>query len=413
LRDFTEEIPFARGPVRLSLQIQDTWSEPLIRGQATIEEGRIRSKTFNQFITINSMELSFDQKQVVLETFEGKIGGGKLLAGGRWDLEGFSSKKYSINLELESFRFNAISGLNAIVNASLLLQATPEGKSLNGEVLIQRASYDRRIDWQRFVLDVLKGDRESKTALPVGEDVRLNIQILGKDNIRINNNLAEIPLEIDLLLRGTLERPVLLGRMEARGGLIRFRQNDFKIESGAVDFIDPDRLRPILDISATTRIRTTYKVRLTLVGPIDQLELSLSSDPPLASHEILALLTFGTVPEDIDQTQMELVAGAEALDLLTGDIQIAVEEQAKKFGIDCLRVDPLFSNPKTPGTPRVTVCKRLWEDSFYVTYITTFDASGEDILQMEYLINENVSLVGGRDEIGDLGGDLKFRFEFR
>src|SRR3989337_1256366 len=83
-------------------------------------------------------------------------------------------------------------------------------------------------------------------------DTKLNIHFFGKDNIVFQNNLAKLPLEMDLFIRGTVNQPQLLGRIEARSGTADFRKNDFKILHGSADFFDPGRMNPAIDIQAET-----------------------------------------------------------------------------------------------------------------------------------------------------------------
>jgi autotransporter translocation and assembly factor TamB len=63
--------------------------------------------------------------------------------------------------------------------------------------------------------------------------------------------------------------------------------------------------------------------------------------------------------------------------------------------------------------PRVTVSKRLLGDKLYVTYSTAVGAGEEQVLKLDYTLGKNASLVGIRDEKGGIGGDIKFRFEFK
>jgi len=64
-------------------------------------------------------------------------------------------------------------------------------------------------------------------------------------------------------------------------------------------------------------------------------------------------------------------------------------------------------------TPRVTIAKRLLGDKLYVTYSTAVGTGEEQVLKLEYTLGKNTSLVGLRDERGGIGGDIKFRFEFK
>ena len=48
-----------------------------------------------------------------------------------------------------------------------------------------------------------------------------------------------------------------------------------------------------------------------------------------------------------------------------------------------------------------------------MTYSASIGTSEEQVIRLEYILGRNVFLVGERDEQGQVGGDLKFRFEFR
>ena len=413
LSTLSEDISLAHGKTFAAVQIQEAWNDPTILGKVSVQDGRLISQTVGQLLILDTMEMSFSKKQVVLDSFEGRLGGGNISANGRWELDGLKVARFGVNLDIRSVRLAPITGFSSIVDASLLYAGEGDSDWINGTVSVQRASYERLLDWKTLAVELHKRERSNSQGNSRLLETKLNLQVTGKKNILINNNMAKVPFEIDLLVKGTVGQPVLLGRLEASGGTVFFRHNEFKITSASIDFIDPDRIRPIFDIHATSRIRD-YLVNLSLIGPADRFDLTLSSDPPLGDHEILALLTFGKEPEEIDQASMEIIGATEAVDLLTGELQVAVEEKVKTLtGIDRIQVDPYYSSNKSASTARVTVSKRLWEDSLFVTYATTMDASGEDIIQMEYIINDNVSLVGERDEVGIVGGDLKFRFEFR
>ena len=417
-RIFTKEITYGKGLADLALQVSDRWDDPKIRGGLIINDGVVKSASLNQTITIASVNFSFNERQVLLETFDAKVGGGRLQAGGRIDLVRFVPSRFALNLEITGSRINPIAGLTALVDASLFFQSDTKTQSLSGEVQIHRADYDRRLDWQTWVLELVKQDKSESTPVPGWlKDLALNVQIQGKDNIWINNNLAKLPLEVDLVLKGTVNRPILLGRVEAKGGSFSFRQNDFKIVSGTVDFVNPDRIRPVVDVRATTRVTSTnanYDVDLSLVGPVDKFDLTLTSNPPLADqNDILCLLNFRRPCKEVEATSKEIGTG-EASALAAGAIEDIITDKVAAFwGIDRIQVNPYYSSTKAGSVPMITVSKQLLDNKLYVTYAVTIDPSQEQIVQMEYALNKNVSLLGGRDELGRVGGDLKFHFEFR
>ncbi|MEW6214688.1 MAG: translocation/assembly module TamB domain-containing protein, partial [Nitrospirota bacterium] len=180
----------------------------------------------------------------------------------------------------------------------------------------------------------------------------------------------------------------------------------------SADFADPNRFNPVIRLTAET-IAKGYNIRLNLEGQMEHFNLSLSSDPPLEEMDILALLTVGQIGRQLKGLEGGIGA-SEATSFLTGKIQDVLEERLKSItGLDRLQVDPYVS--KTTGTvgPRVTVSKRLVSDRLLVTYTTPLGSTEEQILKLEYLLGKNISLIGMRDEKGSVGGDVKFRFEFK
>jgi len=91
-----------------------------------------------------------------------------------------------------------------------------------------------------------------------------------------------------------------------------------------------------------------------------------------------------------------------------------MEERLRTItGLDRFQVDPSVSKTTGAVGPRVTVSKRLIGDKLFVTYTTLVGSTEEQVLKLEYLLDKNISLIGIRDEKASLGGDVKFRFEFK
>jgi translocation and assembly module TamB len=215
-----------------------------------------------------------------------------------------------------------------------------------------------------------------------------------------------------MIIRGTVNQPQVLGHVEARKGEVYFRKNIFRIVNASADFADPNRINPALDVQAETRVRE-YQIRLSVTGYADHATVTFVSDPPLTDANILALLTIGRTTEDIKGKEAEVGSG-EAVAFATGKFQDVLESRARSLtGLDRFQVDPYFSKDDV-AVPRVTAGKELVKDRLYVTYSSNVGATTpEQSLSIEYLMNKNVSLVGGRNDIGDIGADIRFRFGFR
>ncbi|MFQ5578993.1 MAG: translocation/assembly module TamB domain-containing protein [Nitrospiria bacterium] len=416
IKFFTKEIASGSGKALLNLRVSEDWETPNINGILHLKNGKIRTATFSRTVLIDSLELVFNQDHLLLETFEGKVGGGRFQGSGKAHISGFNLKSFGFLLTLKNAGVQILPKLVATVDGDLLFQRDEKGQSLRGELKLKRAVYEQRTDLKSIItkFNKKKGQALWRDA-PISGRTKLNVHLYGREGVWINNNVAKIPLSLDLFLKGSNERPLLLGRIDLPRGKIFLRRNHFRVISGAVDFLNPEKIDPTFDIHAKTDVRNyatdqTYKVELSLRGTLSQITLSLQSSPSLPQADILALLTLGKTTADIADGG----AGGEATAFVVSEL---LEEPVQKVtGVDRIQVNPTIgesNGSKTTTGTRFTAEKRLLEDRLIVVYSTTLDPSEEDLIRMVYEVNKNVSLVGNRDDRGEIGGDVRFRFEFR
>ena len=410
---FVREVTLAKGKAYLALRIFDDWKNPKVRGGFTSPGGTLRSETLAQTIKLHSLGLLFNENQVLLESFEGEFGGGKISGSGKLDIKNFKTEKFGLLLELKDVRLRVPDGLSSLMDGTLVFQGTGDSRDLKGELFIKKASYHKKVEWKTWVTEFLTGKiQKEKTEIPLVGNTRLNLHILGKENLKVDNNLAQFPFSIDIFLRGTLNRPLILGRVEAREGTLFFRKNSFEIKNGSIDFINPEKTSPIFDVQAETAVQD-YEIEMSLTGGIDSFDLVFSSDPPLTDTDILSLLLIGKTAPEFKEGQGS-VGTIELVSLATGGVQEKLESQVEKMtGFDRIQVDPYYAGSRAAGGARVTASKKFLEDDLVVTYSVTLNPSEEQTVLLEYLLDRNIFLVGRRDELGRVSGNIKFRFEFR
>ena len=211
----------------------------------------------------------------------------------------------------------------------------------------------------------------------------------------------------------SVNNPQLLGRIEARKGTVYFRKNEFKILSASADFIDPNRMNPVLDIQAETQVRE-YLIRLAVTGTAERATVTLISDPPLIDSDILSMLALGKRGSELKGKETGVGVG-EAASFATGQFQDIFERRARGLtGLDRFQIDP-YVGKSDASVPRVTVGKELIQNKVYVTYSSNVGATTpEQIFRIEYILDKHFSLVGERnDEMKNNGADIKYRFEFQ
>jgi translocation and assembly module TamB len=411
-KSLSAKLGVLRGNAEFIVSVTGGWENPKINGGVTLVKGTVGLKEYPAHrITDLNGYLYMDNDRVVLQDLSGKIGGGDIEFSGILYLKRFAFSRFYIEAKMKNVTSSISNEFSVNFDGNLLYKGTPEAQLISGNIDINRARYRERIEWKSWLLEAKKAET-LKTDISNLEKADLNIKVTGKNNIVIDNNVARAVVGVDMVLRGKLYRPSLLGRFETSEGKVFFRNNEFNIRHASADFSDPNRLNPFISIAADTDVKG-YRVKMNLEGQLDHFSMSLSSDPPLKEMDILALLTVGQTGSGVKGLEAGIGAG-EATSFVTGKMQDVFEERLRSItGLDRFQVDPYVS--KTTGTvePRVTVSKRLMGDKVFVTYTTAVGTIEEQIIKLEFFMTKNVSLVGVRDERGIAGGDIRFRFEFK
>src|SRR5690606_14454534 len=170
-------------------------------------------------------------------------------------------------------------------------------------------------------------------ALPL--DVRFDVQVQTRDDIVVDNNYGRFTAGGAVKLLGTMDSPGLSGRLTLReGGELYLSGLTYRIERGVVDFANPTRIEPILDLAAETRTRGE-RIRIEASGTPETLDVALSApdaDVPPSQADLASLLVSGRSIEELSGQ----AAGEQALGLLSADLLGVV---GRGVGLDALRFD--------------------------------------------------------------------------
>ena len=184
----------------------------------------------------------------------------------------------------------------------------------------------------------------------------LDVRLSTVGPLAVANSVARVELVPDLQLTGTVGSPALRGQIAVEDdGRIQFGGRQYRLRDSRVEF-SPDRgLVPSLAVSGETRV-SDYTVFLRLSGTADQIETTLSSDPPLGERDLQTLLVTGQRESPgRDRSSDENAVGAMSGDMLG---------MAGQFlGFDAVTVSTtddlaLVSSNVDPAL-RLTVSKRI------------------------------------------------------
>ncbi len=395
------------GAARLAVEVSGNRAVPRVAGTLDLEGAGLRVRGFPHGVEGLHGRLRFTESAAELEDVSGTLAGGELTVEGQAAYAGGRLTSYDIRPTGRRLALRYPEGLRSLVDADLRLFGDAGKQWITGTVDLRQALYTKRYDVASEIL-------ATRHALPVPEasslegGAQLDLRVRAPGTVRIDNNLATLAASADLAIQGTTRAPVVTGRAEIERGRIYFQGRTYVVQRGTLDFVNPQRLDPLFDIEAETRIRS-YRVTLHVSGTLERVTPTLTSDPPLSSLQILALLAGQDETEVANLTQTQArqsqaqLAAAGAATLAAGRLSesVGLEREAERlFGLNRFSIDPsLLRGAGTTPTARVTVGKRLTPD-LNVLYSQDLRGTEERILAVEYTLTDRFSLLLTRTDPG-------------
>lgn len=406
------------GSANLEAQLRGTLGRPDVTGSVTIRNGEFSTRNLPQTIRDVNGSVRLVRDRVFLDNMQATVGyTGRVQAFGGATLGPDLMPTY-VNLELTAREIEVrVPDVNALVNAELAFSGTPNASRLDGQVRVLQGRVTRDIDMTGGLLAGPKGGGAAPSAIatmPFLKNLALRTQVLVPDQLFIDNNLAKGELRGDLLLLGTLARPIVVGRAETLSGQVFFQDNTYTLEEASVDFIDPYKLTPYLHVVATTTIQG-IDVRLNANGTPDKFQLDLSSTPFYPEQDLLTLIATGQTPAQLAGGEGAGLASAGnfLLNRVTQGVERGVTEQGV---VDVLRIQPGSANPAETTGGSFTVGKRLSE-KLMVTYTQDLlVAPGQTpgrVLLFDYLLTDQVVLKLEQRLGGGFNASARYRFSLR
>jgi len=406
-----KRLPSLKGKGDYLIDITGDWDEPDISGEVYIKDVTVSTKDLPYTIGSLSGRLILKKDRAIIESLHGAVAGGRVEVSGVGYLERFSLKRAFATLTFNDITITHLDGIKVVLDGRLSYDTSRGGSIITGDIDIKRARYERNVEWKRWLLGLKENMVEPVEQPDILKNSSINIHLSGSRDITIDNNILNAPIGVDLTLTGTTRRYGLIGSVRMIGGSIYFRNNEFEIINGRVDFVSTNEIKPIFNIKAETSTGG-YRVRLSLEGPLEKPLLLLSSEPHLSDNEILTLLAVGRTGKDEKGLESGL-ATSEATALLAGGVEGLIGEGLKGvIGIDRFEITPQGSSTGAV-TPKITVGKRILSDKLSVSYTTSIGTTEESLIKLRYRLNKDISIVGVRDETGDVGVDIHYKFKFR
>ena len=404
--DFTSS-----GAVTLNMTVTGTAAKPITQGRLQITNGAVAYIDLPSALSDINGAILFNQNHLQIETLAARTGGGavKFAGNATW-----YNRQLNFDLDLrgQEVRLRYPPGVSSTANAHLRFSGSSSASTLSGDVTVTKLAVMPGFDFGAY-LARSSGTVNLPQTNPLLNRIRLDVHIVTTPELQMQTAAIRLSGDADLRLRGTAAKPVVLGRAEVLEGQVYFNGTKYELERGNVSFTNPVTTTPLLDLQAATQVRD-YDITLNLNGSPDKLKVTYRSEPPLPEADIITLLALGQTTEEsaqMQQTSQNAFTQEASSAIISEALNATVSNRVQRlFGVSRIKINPEGTSTETNPArgPQVTIEQQVG-NNLTLTYSTSVAQASQQIIQVEYDISRNISIIGLRDQNGVVSFDLRIR----
>jgi translocation and assembly module TamB len=405
------------GQVSVNATIRGSFTSPDISGRAELKRGDFHVSNFSNGLTNANGIILFSGSRATIQSLSAETGGGKV------DITGFAARTAGLNsfrLQTKTIgvRLRYPEGVSTISDSTITLAGTSQRSEVSGLVTVRRVSINPKSDISTIIANAAQPLKSPEASNELLTNMHLDVQVETAPDVAFETSVARrVEADANLRVRGTAASPAVLGRINVTQGEIVFFGNKYTINQGTISFFNPARIDPILNVDLETKARGVDVV-ITVTGPMNKLNVSYRSDPPLQFSDIVALLATGRTPtdptlaiRDTGQSQSLQQIGASAL--LGQAIANPVAGRLQRFfGVSRIKIDPQLTGITGSPEARLTVEQQIAPDLLF-TYITDVSSTSTQLFRVQWDFDRQWAAVLTREENGYVGVDFVYKKRFK
>ena len=382
------------GQIDLKLGVQGTRAHPEVSGTLAVSDAAIAIESVPTLEKMNG-ELDVNGERVQVKSLQGQLGGGS------FEVHGFATYKptiqYNLGMTASGVRLFYPDGVRTQLSANLNFTGQPANSYLTGQATVNRLSLMQSFDLASFSNQF---NAPSAPSTGMAQNVKLNIGLSSSQQLELAGNQLSIQGTADLRIEGTAAEPVIIGRTNLTSGEFFLNGRRFQIQNASIEFANPVRTDPVLNLTATTEVNQ-FNLTINLVGPFDRLRTTYTSDPPLAPVDVINLLIAGQTTEAVQNTSTTPQS------VIAGQLAGQVSDRLQKLtGISSLTIDPQLGGNQGNGASQLAIQERVTKNLFF-TFATDVTTTQGEVVQVEYQITRKYSMSAIRDQTGGYQIEIK------
>lgn len=376
-------------------------ADPVFKGQIKVVDASFAASGVPLALEKGNGVLNLVDGRLDIDRFQGRIGNGAFAARGNITYR--PSMALNLVMTGAGIRFLYPAGLQGSIDTNLTLRGPLAAATLGGQVRLNQLSFSQMLNVEDVLHDLARSRQVPQQ--PAIRNLNLNLTLQSASEMNPTSSQLTLNGTANLLIRGRVGEPALLGGISLNGGELLFRGDRYILKPSTVDFVNPSGIEPRLNIATETRVNR-YNIRLLFRGPIDELRTTISSDPPLPPADAVNSLLFGqtNLPVAIDST-----GHLGALSLLASGVSHTITDRLQRaVGISQLSIDPVLDNNVEGSTVGVTVRQRVTAD-LLVTFTSDPSSTLRKVIEVEYQATPRILLNGVFNQNGGFAADVRVR----
>lgn len=416
-------------------------ADPALTGSAYIEHGTMKFKEFPHPFTNIRADLLFNHQSINVNTWNADLASGQITGDGQIRFLAKQNIPVDIRGQIKNVNLNVPPGYSTRGSGSWSLngKATPYMLNLNyvveaGEVTAE-FSGDLSKDSRTITPSALLPKFLNKDA---EQPIHLNLDLQFKNHIQVRNSMVNSGVKGQLKVKGPFNSLRLTGLLNPLpGGKVYFRDAEFEVNTGFVEYNDDPPENPKIYLSAQSQIIETvriedreqnnqYEVNLLVQGRAKTPRFALSSLPPLSEKEIASLLALGMTSTNLENRKVGDVAQKNSLQIGTAILQKPLNKEVRnRLGVD-VSISQQSSNVDNTSFTKFTFSKQF-TPKLGASASRTVEKNPVNSGKIEYKFNRNFSAIGsyeGKEGTSQLdnekqvdqsifGLDLEFKVNFK
>jgi outer membrane protein insertion porin family len=395
------------GTFTIDARVKGTFSNPQLAGQAQLDGFSFSSLNAPVTLDEGSGRILFSGNRITLENFNARAGDGTVRIGGALTLARLRPGEWQFDINADDADV-LYRGLRATADASLALRGNQQSQTLSGTITVPLAEYTSDFTFAEtgagrggFSIGGFgsgtAGGTGSGFALP---PVALNVRLEARDSMLIRNEQVNTVASAILNLSGTLSDPDISGRVTLEGGTITFRGERYDITTGTLELPGGFGAQPSLDLVAEGEV-SGYQVYVGFNGELNDLAVTLRSEPDLTRAEIISLITTGRAEtgalgsDDLVRSGLGTAASLLTEELISKPVE---RETERLLGINRFQIDPVLRANANPAA-RLTIGRQIARGLSFI-YSTNLASEQDQTALFEYNFSNRFSALASYTQGG-------------